>query len=84
MFGIRTLGFETHAKKLCGFIVSLLCTDAMIERLFSLKNNFWKKNNFWTSETKDLPIFLGEITIYKFFKTRLKFLLNLIRYYPFY
>lgn len=46
MFGIRILGFEAHAKTLCGFIVSLLCTDAMKERLFSLKNNFW------TSETK--------------------------------
>lgn len=78
MFGIRILGFEAHAKKLCGFIVSLLCTDAMKERLFSLKNNFW------TSETKELPIFLGEETIYKFLNTRLKFLQNLIRYYPFY
>ena len=40
----KNMGGE-HTKELYGFIASLLCTNAMVEKLFLLKNDFWTSEN---------------------------------------
>lgn len=60
-----------NTKKLCEFIASLLCTNAIIEKLFSLNNNFWTPETHVSSEKiTDLPILLGEKNNTYFFKNQ--------------